>query len=128
MIIQGMQRDGDFKISRKPYAIGLDSLKIGDHGYATMEAAWFRRRNSITVACLGQLWDIHPDARNAADFLEVIDTGRYGGTALSRWDGHGYWGHEDPEQMVRDLEILRPMLSGFPAVPDGYDGWWSFRR
>jgi hypothetical protein len=28
--------------------------------------------------------------------------------------------------MEQHLKILRPMLANYPALPDGYDGWWRF--
>jgi hypothetical protein len=31
-------------------------------------------------------------------------------------------------ERFRYLELLRPMLSAYPALPGQFDGWWFFER
>jgi hypothetical protein len=31
-----------------------------------------------------------------------------------------------PDETERYAALLRPMLSAYPQIPDGYDGWWTF--
>jgi hypothetical protein len=28
--------------------------------------------------------------------------------------------------IAKHLELLRPMLANYPALPGSYDGWWRF--
>ena len=130
-----MIREDRFLISRKPYAVDLGSLRVTHIGAAhdgrtlataRINAVWFRRRNGVTVACVGHLWDIQSPPADASTFLAAHTDGRYGGRCEGRWDGTGYWGEEVPALQARHLELLRPMLAGYPAIPAGYSGWWRF--
>lgn len=121
-----MFREDRFLISRRLYAVDLDSLRTGD-GDATLDAVWFRRKNGITAACTGRLWDIQrPEPADVAEFLARLDDGRYGGTCHGRWDGASYWGNVTLAEQERHLAVLRPMLANYPAIPGGHDGWWRF--
>jgi hypothetical protein len=127
----------DFKISRRPYAVDMESLRIGEHESKAapgtyfypgrITAVWFRRSKGVLKACIGELWDLQ-DVRpiDGWAFLAAHRDGRYGGDCEGRWDGTGYWGSELPEVRDAHLEILRPMLENYPQVPPGYDGWWRF--
>ncbi|MEW2415272.1 hypothetical protein AB0953_16375 [Streptomyces sp. NPDC046866] len=132
-----MIREDRFLISRKPYAVDLGSLHgsrmetpQGRNDYyfdGRIGAVWFRRRNGMTVACIGELWDLqYPEPASARAFLEQHEDGRYGGDCQGRWDGVGYWGAERPEIVAQHLAVLQPMLANYPALPPGYDGWWRF--
>lgn len=130
-----MIRDDRFLISQRPYAVDLSSLRVEtrtrmsgpDYYSATIDAVWFRRRKSITVACIGELWDFQDERpTDGRMFLEQLTDGRYGGRCAARWDGTGYWGAEAPDVAAAHLEVLRPMLAGYPALVEGYDGWWRF--
>lgn len=132
-----MIRDDRFLISRKPYAVDLGSLRgrredspQGVNPYyfdGRIDAVWFRRKAGITAACIGTLWDLqHPEPADAAQFLQQHTDGRYGGRCEARWDGTGYWGAEEPDVVAEHLGLLRPMLANYPAIPDGYDGWYRF--
>ncbi len=122
-----MIREPRFLISHKPYAVDLTSLRTDDHDTAPINAVWYRRRRGATVACIGRQWDIQtPAPQDAAEFLARHTDGRHGGTCEGRWDGTGYWGAQEPDVIAADLEILRPMLANYPAIPAGYDGWWRF--
>lgn len=132
-----------FLISKGPYAIDPASLKAtfsvptrdgepvpGAQGRwrCTVQAVWFRRRRQETVACIGELWWSFKDKpKDALEFAEWHTDGRYGGSTEGRWDGEGYWGNQvSLEEQAAHLEILRPMLANYPAVPPSYDGWWRF--
>lgn len=136
-----MIREDRFVMSHRPYAVDLASLRVVEHPadptrnrtvttYSyTVRAVWFRRKNRVTVACIGTLWDISQErVDDAVAFLDQHDDGRYGGTCAGRWDGAGYWGEQDLDEMAAHLDVLRPMLDGFPAIPDGFDGWYTFAR
>ncbi|MEU1800847.1 hypothetical protein [Streptomyces sp. NPDC019937] len=135
-----MIREDRFLISRRPYAIDLTSLQVGEptesgRYWAMANAVWFRRhskghgegRRVITVACIGTLRDLQ-DSKPADTraFLTAYTDGRYGGDCQGRWDGERYWGAQKPETIEEHLELLRPMLANFPDLPGGYDGWWRF--
>lgn len=133
-----MIRETRFLISRKPYAVDLNSLRGtrmdtpgGRNPYSydgRIDAVWFRRRQGVTVACIGTLWDLqHPEPADATQFLRQHDDGRYGGDCHGRWDGESYWGNVTLAEQEQHLAILRPMLANYPAIPDSYDGWWTFQ-
>jgi len=127
-------REDRFLISHKPYAVDLTSLRNTNHEpggryWGVIDAVWFRRRNGVTVACIGDLWDNQNTApADAREFLARHDDGRYGGDCAGRWDGKSYWGNVTLDQQERHLAILRPMLANYPAIPPGYDGWWTFQE
>jgi hypothetical protein len=131
-------RETRFAISHRPYAVDLTSLRgtrtdtpNGRNPYyfdGRVNAVWFRRKQGVTAACVGTLWDLqHPEPVDALQFLAQHEDGRYGGDCHGRWDGERYWGAQEPEVMEQHLAVLRPMLAAYPALPDGYDGWWTFR-
>lgn len=133
-----MIREDRFLISRKPYAVDLNSLRgsrtetsrgRNDYSFSgRIDAVWFRRRKGITVACIGELWDLqHPEPTTGREFLEQHEDGRYGGDCIGRWDGESYWGNVTLEQQREHLAVLVPMLANYPAIPEGYSGWWTFQ-
>lgn len=135
-----MIREDRFLISRKPFAVDLDTLvgsqhPRGDrHAFSgSVNALWFRRQSGITRACLGTLklfshylpapLDLDdPHAVLAADL-----DGRYGGDCHGRWDSERYWGAQEPHVQALHLTVLEPMLANYPALPAGHSGWWTFR-
>lgn len=130
-----MIRSDKFLIPQRPYAVDLSSLRkiesfnspTGDWYWYRIDAVWFRRKQGVTVACTGHLRDLQrPEPADHAQFLAQHDDGRYGGTCEGRWDGERYWGAQEPEVMAEHLELLRPMLANYPAIPAGFDGWWRF--
>jgi hypothetical protein len=128
-----MRHEEKFVMSHKPFAVVLASLHpwaddAGQaHGWWQVQAVWFRRRYGVTVACVGNLHTICDAPRDAREFLTGYTDGRYGGHCDGRWDGTGYWGAENPDTVASHLMLLRPMLENFPAVPAGFDGWWTFK-
>jgi len=129
-----------FLISDKPFAIDLTTVTAQQDnrgGRLTIsgnaDALWFRRQDGVTRACIGTLglWSHHlPSLVDLTDSRAILSAdldGRYGGDCMGRWDGERYWGAQEPEVMEQHLAVLRPMLAAYPALPDGYDGWWTFR-
>ncbi|WP_030186342.1 hypothetical protein [Streptomyces capuensis] len=134
-----MIRDDRFLISRKAFAVDLSTLTGRQHprgdrfAYSgAVNAAWFRRKDGDTRACLGSLglWShyLHEpiDLSDPLNVLRADLDGRYGGDCDGRWDSESYWGNGTLEQQEQHLAVLRPMLAKYPAIPDGYDGWWRF--
>lgn len=132
-----MIRTDRFLISKRPYAVDLSSLRgsttdtpngRNPSSYdGRIDAVWFRRKQGVTVACIGTLWDLqYPTPTDADQFLRQHDDGRYGGDCDGRWDGESYWGTGTLADQERHLTILRPMLANYPAIPSEYDGWWHF--
>jgi hypothetical protein len=132
-----MIRTDRFRISARPYAVDLPTLKVGDP-YARhdgtpvyrclIRAAWFRRKGGRLSALAGTLWDHQgPAPADGRAFLTALTDGRYGGAAVARWDGSNLWApqmHRDDQEAY--YALLGPMLDAFPAIPDGFDGWWTF--
>lgn len=130
-----MYREDRFVMSHRPYAVDMSSLRIktgvghkGVYASGEIDAVWFRRKNGVTQAVVGELWDSQwTIPQDAVQFLEQHDDGRYGGRPFARWDGASFWcAGQDPVENARYLELLRPMLESFPAVPASYSGWWRF--
>ena len=134
-----MIRDDRFRISRKSFAIDLSTVRgdqhpRGDqHAFSgTAHAVWYRRKDGVTRACLGTvgLWSHYLpaplDLNDPHAILSADLDGRYGGDCHARWDGENYWGSQKPFEQNLHLAVLEPMLSNYPEIPDGYDGWWRF--
>jgi hypothetical protein len=132
-------RETRFLISRKPYAIDLSTVGGEQHERGdrivfngSANAVWFRRKDGVTRACIGtlMLWSHRlPKSVDFDDPHAVLSAGldgRYGGACVGRWDGTGYWGAENPDTAAEHLALLRPMLTNYPAAPEGYDAWWRF--
>jgi hypothetical protein len=127
-----MIREDKFLISHAPYAVDLYGLEVrqtrGTRCRGDITAVWFRRKSGVVTAQYGVLWDYQdrePDSAEA--FLEAHDDGRYGGQCYGRWDGESFWGNVSLKFQQEQLEVLRPMLENYPAVPPGFDGWWTFK-
>jgi hypothetical protein len=118
---------GTFRVSRPLYAVDLGSYRLSEQGGSYINAVWFRRRKSVTVACCGQLWNyLQPRPQTAAEFLAAHDDNRYGGDCMARWDGSSLWSNSDEAQRREYLRVLEPMLAAYPDVPEGFDGWYGF--
>jgi hypothetical protein len=129
-------KEDKFLISRRPYAVKLGTYRVESWGDGLggpwydgrIEAVWYRRRAGVTVACAGHL--SHGMGRDGTTdpvrFLEGYEDGRYGGTCMARWDGERLWTDPSLPYVNPYLDLLRPMLDGFPEIPAGYDGWWTF--
>lgn len=122
-----MIRAEKFRVSRPLYAVDLDSYRLTETGRSDINAAWFRRRKGVTVACVGRVWNyLQPRPQTAQEFLAAHDDNRYGGDCLARWDGSNLWCLADEAQRREYFRVLLPMLDAYPAVPLGFDGWWGF--
>jgi hypothetical protein len=137
-------RDTRFLISRKPYAVDLTTFRGAEvkerhwavgtryHVSAYIDAVWYRRKAGRTRACIGALGLWSQNLKQPVDPLDPLAVlsadldSRYGGDCHGRWDGTGYWGAEQPDVAAEHLELLRPMLANYPAIPDGFDGWYHF--
>lgn len=134
-----MMRDERFLISRKAFAIDLSTVTGKQHERGDLiafsgraNAVWYRRQKGVTRACVGTLMLFShylPAPLDLADPHAILAAdldGRYGGDCHGRWDGESYWGNVTLAEQERHLAVLRPMLTAYPAVPEGYDGWWRF--
>jgi hypothetical protein len=126
----GLERTDRFVISKRPYAVRLDAFRPRGAGLVAAEAVWFQRKNGTTGACLGVLWgsvyeyDEMPSVRT---WLDGLDT-RYGGDCWARWNGTDLWAPGDWTAAQERQAFLEKMLDAYPAIPEGYDGWWVARR
>lgn len=123
-----MIREERYVHSHKPYAVRLDSLDVGDKSYHTVEAIWFRGTVGEPVAVYGKLWDVQTEVpADVHEFLARHDDGRYGGDAKARWDGVTLWAPNTEFYTACERHrLLEVALANYPAVPSGYDGWWTF--
>lgn len=135
-----MNRTNRFVMSHRPYVVDLSSwrrgeMKTHDNGrrsaHQHIDAIRFRRKQGLTVAHYGALRDFS-DADNAADMLRLHDDGRHGGNWIAAWDGERCWTESpaaktDLDRYAEILDAALVRLLNDKAVPDGYDGWYTFR-
>jgi hypothetical protein len=128
-------------ISRNPFAIDLSALACEPREPGTVacrvSAVWFRRRKRVLQACAGSLHGWFGDGRSAGSVPQ--DAGEFALLAdrrstwtsadcQARWDGKTFWAASPMgiELQRAYLELLEPMLAGYPAAPGDYDSWWRF--
>lgn len=127
----------DFAISKKLYAINPDTIQnryTGDNHAGlpmykvSIEAIWFRRKNGVEVASKGFLWD-HAVGKEwtVEDFINEADTGRYGGSPIGSWDGEDVIGVTNYQAILELVKELDPILNAYPAIPQGYQGWYLMK-
>lgn len=139
-----MKREEKFLISHAPYAVQLDSFtveekwatfsggRVAETPYytITIPAIWFRRKDGILSAHIGTLWGSERERPASAEaWLTDSWDGRYGGNCQARWDGISLWAPDVTwNGMVNYQGVLAWVLENFPQVPDGFDGWWTYKR
>lgn len=134
-----MFRTDQFKIGKPMFAVNLDAYSIGDGADPTkahtcsIAAVWFRRKRANyngpmrTAACGGYLSRVvvrGPAPADGTDMLVKPAMFDHRADCIARWDGHTLWSLEDEASRAKYLELLVPMLAAYPAVPQGYSGWW----
>jgi hypothetical protein len=120
-----------FRVYRPLYAVDLASFRTypSDPAWGCINAVWFRRKNKVLAACMGTVRSLQScnPPRDAAQFLAQHLDNRYGGDCQGRYDNRGYWGPDGSiNTIVRQQRFLEAMLAAYPAIPEGYDGWWGF--
>jgi hypothetical protein len=136
-----MFRTADLKVHKPMFAVNLDAWSVdawsvGDKGgdgsavvarNGNVAAVWFRRKRGVLAACGGYLgrWLVagtYP--ADAQDFLMRPAMYDHIASCVARWDGSTLWSLEPEESREEYKRLLVPMLAAYPAIPDGYDGWW----
>lgn len=117
-----------FAPSQNPYAVDPESW---DRQTGHIDAIWAGRKNGVTTITAGTLkiWAPRTDINALAlpEALAQADT-RYGGDWELKWDGEELL--VNPVVVVKPQEYLQwsydldSFLERFPAIPDGYSGWW----
>lgn len=125
-------------VSKPMYALKPDTWRpSGIPGIYQVDAVWFKRKRGKLVATMGtyQPMVLRRDQQPAGDTYEewiaAADDNRYGGDWTAVWDGEGLMCARQPVSAAMTHErssFLDAVLKGFPNVPDGYDGWWTFDR
>lgn len=131
-------------ISRPMYAFnpatfGGEDWPFG--GYRELGAAWFRRKNGRLNAVMGTYrlgaswgrpYDPPPPADTFDAWVGQHTDNRYGGTHLASWDGRALLCTKPaavtPRVVAQRVAFLDAMLGGYPSVPAGYDGWFTFPK
>lgn len=132
-----MIREEKFVLSRKQFALRLDSMRLGPvekrhdgspTAWCTIQAVWYRSKGGVLRACIGNIHDIVTPPITCEEFLAGFLHDPWGGDCEGRWDGSSYYSHSGskPEVQARHMAILGPMLDSVPLIPEGYDGWWRF--
>lgn len=136
-----MKREEEFVISHDPFAIDMSTLASEPQESGSVicrvSAVWFRKRKRVLQACAGSLraWFGGSTGSgtvpvNTAEFA-VFATRRDNWASAdceARWDGRTFWAAPPmhPDLQRGYLELLEPMLAGFPAAPEEFDAWWRF--
>jgi hypothetical protein len=117
-------RKHNFNFSEYFYAIDLNSLKPTYANRAEMKAVWFKKTRGQLAVCIGTL---SSSGKTVEEFFANHD-GRYGGNTEYKWNGKEMWSSNNYFlELVAAHKILDPMLTSFPNVPTGYEGWFSIK-
>lgn len=136
-----IQNREKFNFSAFFYAVDFTSLSTKNVSSRPLQplhrvsypAVWFKRKNGVTTAVKGYLWDYveNVDMNDHAAVEEEFKTnfdGRYGGHAQFRWDGANMWAPEqDFTTVAATQQELDQYLTAFPAIPTNYTGWYSIK-
>jgi hypothetical protein len=142
---------GQMIISRKPIALDLGSWdltetpttwpKAGDPDAEPQRGSIWRasirviavrgsvRKPKVVLGSISDSWvvaDWRQDdvPQTPAEFMAAWDN-RYGVDAWGTWDGQNLWSKDArPAYMTGVLDVLKPVLTSLPAVPQGFNGWW----
>ncbi len=144
-----MIRARRFAVSRPMYAFNPTTFRDGpggaDHRYGgcrEVDAVWFRRKNGRTLAATGTYtlslgWGRNGDRLEGPPedtyeaWVAAHGDNRYGGDHLASWDGEALLCTPPavtPELAARRVKFLAAMFTAYPAIPAGYDGWWTVDR
>ena len=108
-----------------------DGLYRGARG---VNAVWFKRKSGVLTATLGTyglfLLPRGPGATSDTyeAWVDAHTDNRYGAAHVASWDGTRLIGGGVPAVDAERVAFLQGMLDGFPSVPVGFDGWWTFER
>lgn len=124
--------------SRPMYAFNPDTWKPTTYGVGfQVDAVWFRRKNGKLLASMGTYHpmvgrrDLQPTDGLCASWIAAADDNRYGGSHLASWDGSALLCSDQPvapDVAAERVVFLDAMLRGYPEVPSGHDGWWTFQK
>lgn len=128
-------------VSKPHYAFKPDTWRPYADWY-TVDAIWFKRRrvgawrtgDIRTIATMGTYQPMVLDRkRQPADgryesWINTADDNRYGGDHQASWDGERFLGSTNPEEAASQLAFLKTMLTNYPSISAGYDGWYTFER
>jgi hypothetical protein len=128
MIPVGMERAPKFTVSGNLYAVNPATFTRTARGKCLIDAVWYRRKEGVTYASIGRLWDFS-GVESWRSFVDGIRTRIYGPSSLARFGPDGLWTPQavTAVEAARLTLLLSPMLTDVPTIPDGYDGWWRFR-
>lgn len=124
-------------VSRPTYAFNPQTWRCNEHGQWFVDAVWFKRKSGVLTATMGtyhpfiQPFRDQPTDGRYESWIAAANDNRYGGTHLASWDGDTLL-CSDPrvrtEVALARIPFLGAMLNGFPNVPAGFDGWWTFPK
>ncbi|MBB3752471.1 hypothetical protein FHT44_004983 [Mycolicibacterium sp. BK634] len=120
-----LTRRDKFAASQSPYALDPNTFDVSERGLSSVTAIWAGRKNGRTTASFGTLVGEHNKHASFEEFVAKVDM-RYGGTYEGKWDGRTLI-TESALPELRRLELINLLdgvLSRFPLVPEGYEGWF----
>lgn len=125
-------------VSRPMYAFQPATWRPDPSGHwFRVDAVWFRRKAGRTLAAMGCYDptvlrdDMEPTDGLYESWITAADDNRYGAHHVASWDGRALLCTDQgvtPAETNRRIEFLTAVLAGFPDVPAGWDGWWTFQK
>lgn len=133
-----MIKSEKFSISKKHYAFDPNSISVGDgplYSQASIETQpdlaevrwisvqcfYYKKKDDKIMACFGRVrWLARPPFT-----YERFIEGKYEGDPYAQWDGTNFIGTSVYADIVDFVKELDPILKSYPAIPDGYDGWYK---
>lgn len=131
-----MIRAARLAASRPMYAFDPATWNLTPYG-PVVRAVWFKRKKGRLVASMGvyhpmvERRDQRPTDGTYEAWIAAADDNRYGGAHTASWDGTALLNSDQPvspEVAAERVAFLDAMLKGYPGVPAGFDGWWTFPR
>ncbi len=124
-------------VSRPAYAFDPSTWHSNEHGQWFVDAVWFKRKHGVLVATMGvyhpfvQPFRDQPTDGRYESWIGAANDNRYGGDHVASWDGDALLCSDPritPEASAARIAFLDVMLTGFPNVPPGFDGWYIFPK
>lgn len=121
-------------LTRPSYAFQPATFRLDD-GWPTVDAIWHEYLHGLHVVAIGLYHpfvrdiDAEPADGRYESWIAADDDGSHLGVELiASWDGQDLYRHDwlaDLGGSYDMVELLAAATRRFPAVPDGWDGWWT---
>tara|TARA_B100001250_G_C19754054_1_gene769230 strand:- start:341 stop:739 length:399 start_codon:yes stop_codon:yes gene_type:complete len=112
---------GSLEERKDPYDPKRDTAK---YSYYTLQVFYYKKKNGLIEACFGTIWNYAPQGLSEKDFVAQYSSA-YGSDPYAQWGGTHFLGTSVYKDIVRYVKELDPVLKKYPAIPEGYVGWFK---